>query len=62
MECLLQEIEQKRFDMLFAAKKYGLTSERTIQLSQELDEMLNTYNNALKRISSDFTYMQQNAI
>lgn len=43
MEYLLQEIEQKRNELFNTAKRYGLSSEKTIQISQELDQLLNTY-------------------
>ncbi|MCM2674400.1 aspartyl-phosphate phosphatase Spo0E family protein [Alkalicoccobacillus plakortidis] len=35
------EIEKKRMQMFLLAQKYGMTSERTIRCSQELDELLN---------------------
>ncbi|QFT88558.1 Spo0E like sporulation regulatory protein [Bacillus sp. THAF10] len=35
------ELEQKRIQMVKSAFKTGLTSEETVKLSQELDEMLN---------------------
>ncbi|WP_088102128.1 aspartyl-phosphate phosphatase Spo0E family protein [Halalkalibacter urbisdiaboli] len=38
---LLTEIELKRRQMLHFAKKYGFTSEKTVQCSQELDLLLN---------------------
>ncbi|MEN0643515.1 aspartyl-phosphate phosphatase Spo0E family protein [Alkalicoccobacillus gibsonii] len=36
-----QEIEWKRRQMFLLAEKYGMTSERTIRCSQELDLLLN---------------------
>lgn len=60
MERLLVEIEQKREDLLIAVEMYGLSSEKTIELSQELDELLNTYINALKSTSSDNIHIEHN--
>lgn len=61
MKRSLLKIEGKRNDMLNAAIIYGLNSEKTIKLSQELDDLLNTYYNSPKRIS-DFTGIQKNAM
>ncbi|MEK4564935.1 aspartyl-phosphate phosphatase Spo0E family protein [Alkalihalobacillus sp. FSL R5-0424] len=36
-----QEIELKRRQMFILAEKYGMSSERTIRCSQELDLLLN---------------------
>ncbi|MDQ0205992.1 aspartyl-phosphate phosphatase Spo0E family protein [Alkalicoccobacillus murimartini] len=36
-----KEIEKKRLQMFRLAQEYGMTSERTIRCSQELDELLN---------------------
>jgi stage 0 sporulation regulatory protein len=59
MERLLAKIEEKRNDMLNMAIIYGLNSQKTIQLSQELDELLNTYNKDLKGFTFDFIQNQQ---
>lgn len=58
MESLLLEIEQKRYDLLNTVKMYGLKSKEAITLSQELDELLNTYNTSLNK-TSDFTHIQR---
>ncbi len=39
---LMQTIEQKRSELVSFAIKYGLSSEKTIKSSQELDKLLNT--------------------
>ena len=39
----LKEIQQKRDQMIYLGKRYGLTNEKTITCSQELDELLNEY-------------------
>lgn len=38
---IYKAIELKRLQMFKLAKEYGMTSERTIRCSQELDELLN---------------------
>ncbi|MBP3950670.1 aspartyl-phosphate phosphatase Spo0E family protein [Bacillus sp. YZJH907-2] len=38
---MMIKIEEKRSEMLSSAKKYGFTSEITVQCSQELDKLLN---------------------
>ncbi|WP_100407288.1 aspartyl-phosphate phosphatase Spo0E family protein [Bacillus solitudinis] len=38
---LLTKIEIKRIQMLRLAKKYGMSSQKTVQCSQELDMLLN---------------------
>jgi hypothetical protein len=58
---MLQEIEQKRYEMIVTAKMYGLRSIEVIKLSQELDVLLNKYYKSLKRISG-FTHIQKNAM
>jgi hypothetical protein len=57
MESLLLKIEQKRHDLLLTVNMYGLRSENTIQLSKDLDVLLNIYYNELKRAPSDFFHI-----
>ncbi|TSB46982.1 aspartyl-phosphate phosphatase Spo0E family protein [Alkalicoccobacillus porphyridii] len=38
---IYKAIEKKRLQMFKLAKEYGMTAERTIRCSQELDQMLN---------------------
>ncbi|WLR53001.1 aspartyl-phosphate phosphatase Spo0E family protein [Bacillus tianshenii] len=40
---LLEQIEDKRKEMLEAAKTTGFLSDLTLKCSQELDELLNRY-------------------
>ncbi|HGE5782935.1 MULTISPECIES: aspartyl-phosphate phosphatase Spo0E family protein [Bacillus] len=40
-EILNAQIEEKRKEMFFLSKLYGLTSQETIQASQQLDQLLN---------------------
>ncbi|MBM7097558.1 aspartyl-phosphate phosphatase Spo0E family protein [Bacillus sp. H-16] len=40
---LKRYVEDKRQLMMLSAKKNGLTSEETVRYSQELDELLNLY-------------------
>jgi stage 0 sporulation regulatory protein len=40
---MMKEIQHKRKKMIDCAQKHGLTSERTIRYSQELDMLLNEY-------------------
>ncbi|MGO4887530.1 aspartyl-phosphate phosphatase Spo0E family protein [Anaerobacillus sp. MEB173] len=42
-----EEIESKRLEMMEVAKVHGFTSEKTIKCSQELDILLNHYNNLI---------------
>lgn len=44
-ESLLQRIESLRKEMTDAAFEHGFTSIEVISLSQELDRLLNQYNN-----------------
>ncbi len=37
------EIEQKRRQLIQVANKYGLTSNKTLQCSRELDRLLDIY-------------------
>ncbi|WP_216829628.1 aspartyl-phosphate phosphatase Spo0E family protein [Alkalihalobacterium elongatum] len=39
---LMQTIELKRTELVNYGVKYGLSSEKTIKSSQELDQLLNT--------------------
>ncbi|MFJ8530119.1 stage 0 sporulation protein [Bacillus pseudomycoides] len=36
-----QVIEKKRKKMIYFAKRYGITSQKTVHCSQELDRLLN---------------------
>ncbi|MFC5712001.1 Spo0E family sporulation regulatory protein-aspartic acid phosphatase [Thalassorhabdus alkalitolerans] len=42
---LIIKIEAKRNQMMNAGRHYGLTSGKVLQASQELDELLNLYQN-----------------
>ncbi|WP_232725477.1 aspartyl-phosphate phosphatase Spo0E family protein [Bacillus sp. FJAT-44742] len=42
---LIIKIEAKRNQMINAGRHYGLTSGKVLQASQELDELLNLYQN-----------------
>ncbi|QFT88979.1 Aspartyl-phosphate phosphatase YnzD [Bacillus sp. THAF10] len=44
---LIQLIEKKRAELLDIVAKYGLSSSKTLQLSQELDTLLNQYNHII---------------
>ncbi|MGE8206684.1 Spo0E family sporulation regulatory protein-aspartic acid phosphatase [Heyndrickxia sp. NPDC080065] len=39
----LRQIQQKREEMIRLGNRFGLTNEKTIASSQELDELLNEY-------------------
>ncbi|MGE7766907.1 aspartyl-phosphate phosphatase Spo0E family protein [Peribacillus sp. NPDC096540] len=41
MELLHKKIETMRKELIFTALKHGLTSKKTLHLSQELDKLLN---------------------
>ena len=41
MHPLIQDIEQKRAEMIRYAEKHGLSSAITVKCSQELDRLLN---------------------
>ena len=43
---IYKAIEKKRLQMFKLAKEYGMTAERTIRCSQELDQMLNDINHS----------------
>ncbi|NMD69587.1 aspartyl-phosphate phosphatase Spo0E family protein [Bacillus sp. DNRA2] len=50
---LLTLIEQKRAELISVVSKNGLSSSAAIRHSQELDELLNKYNNIfIKKIPS----------
>jgi len=40
---LISLIEQKRFELIRVAKKYGVSSSLAIKYSQDLDKLLNEY-------------------
>jgi stage 0 sporulation regulatory protein len=42
-EVLLKRINTKRKEMLYVAEMRGLRSKETVKCSQELDNLLNTY-------------------
>ncbi|AIE59447.1 aspartyl-phosphate phosphatase Spo0E family protein [Bacillus methanolicus] len=42
-QMMMNEIQHKRKKMIDCAQKHGLTNERTIRCSQELDMLLNEY-------------------
>lgn len=44
---IAQAIEQKRMKLNRAADKYGLSSPVVLKISQELDVLINIYNNRL---------------
>ncbi|HWO96767.1 MAG TPA: aspartyl-phosphate phosphatase Spo0E family protein [Bacillus sp. (in: firmicutes)] len=48
-ESLLIEIVQKRQEMMIIAEEKGFTSTETIKCSQELDELLNIYQQLLAK-------------
>lgn len=41
---ILKQIEQLRIQMLSVVHDQGFTSERTLTISQEIDQLLNQYN------------------
>ncbi|WP_245959315.1 aspartyl-phosphate phosphatase Spo0E family protein [Neobacillus piezotolerans] len=41
---LLYKIESKRNEMILAASKTGITSTKTLNISRELDDLLNLHN------------------
>ncbi|MEH6945387.1 aspartyl-phosphate phosphatase Spo0E family protein [Bacillus sp. JJ722] len=53
---LLQQIEIKRKELVKIASEYGLNSSTTLQYSQELDYLLNQYNNSFNYVPSQFAY------
>jgi hypothetical protein len=44
---LVRVIEEKRNEMIYVAKRFGLSSVRTVKCSQELDKLLNLLNRQL---------------
>jgi hypothetical protein len=44
---LEQEIERKREEMYTVIERYGLSSQMALQKSQELDSLLNQYQNII---------------
>jgi stage 0 sporulation regulatory protein len=45
---VLEEIKEKRELMISCANQLGFTNEKTIQYSQELDELINEYQRLFK--------------
>ena len=45
-----QKIEKKREKMIYFAERYGMTSQKTVDCSQELDRLLN----AIWHVHTDF--------
>ena len=44
---LIELIEKKRIELIDIVAKYGLSSSKTLKLSQELDSLLNKYNHII---------------
>lgn len=44
---IIQLIEKKRTELIDIVAKYGLSSSKTLQISQELDTLLNKYNHLI---------------
>ncbi|WP_078380801.1 aspartyl-phosphate phosphatase Spo0E family protein [Sutcliffiella halmapala] len=44
---ILQLIEKKRTELIDIVAKYGMSSSKTLQISQELDTLLNKYNHLI---------------
>lgn len=40
---ILKEIEDLRFQLVQSAQSHGFTAQKTVKVSQRLDELLNTY-------------------
>jgi hypothetical protein len=40
---IVESIEMKRMNMFECAKRFGLTDDKTVKCSQELDHLLNMY-------------------
>jgi stage 0 sporulation regulatory protein len=49
---MLEEIKDKRELMINCANKLGFTNDETIKYSQELDELINEYQRALRQSPS----------
>lgn len=56
-----QAIEQKRMKLNQAADKYGLSTSIVLKLSEELDILINIYNNRLLRIHRGLEAKLKNA-
>jgi stage 0 sporulation regulatory protein len=50
---VLEEIKEKRELMISCANQLGFTNEKTIQYSQELDELINEYQRLFKYSSRE---------
>lgn len=46
-----EEIEQKREEMIYSAKETGFLSVQTISVSQELDRLLNIFQEEIQPLS-----------
>jgi Spo0E like sporulation regulatory protein len=60
-EQLVEEINKKRNEMINTGMALGLDCEKTIQCSQELDQLLNEYNSLLsepKQPNPFITYLE----
>jgi hypothetical protein len=44
---ILNKIEMKRIEMVNCVREYGISSEETIKVSQELDKLLNIQNKSI---------------
>jgi hypothetical protein len=44
---LMELIEKKRSELIDIVAKYGMSSSKTLKLSQELDTLLNKYNHII---------------
>jgi len=44
---ILQLIEKKRIELIDIVAKYGMSSSKTLKISQELDILLNKYNHLI---------------
>ncbi|MED1410228.1 MULTISPECIES: aspartyl-phosphate phosphatase Spo0E family protein [Bacillus] len=49
-----QAIEKKREKMIYFAERYGMTSQKTVDCSQELDRLLNV----IWHTHTDYVYTQ----
>lgn len=56
-----EEINEKRQEMIAIALKYGLTNEKTLKSSQELDSLLNKYMRFFRRAKiREFPFLAPN--
>lgn len=46
---ILKKIERKRAKLIEAVSAHGLSSKDSLKYSQELDELLNEYNNLIRK-------------